>query len=106
MTKGKQTAKKQLKSAAPKPVKKTAVQSTAPTGRLASVKELARMTSVLLWRHRRLFLGITLVYALLNALLVQGSTSSTDVAGLKDTIQQFFAGDWGAVATGTRVFAL
>ncbi|MGH7142261.1 MAG: hypothetical protein ACREF5_02195 [Candidatus Saccharimonadales bacterium] len=52
--------------------------------RLPSVWQLTQKTSILLWRHRWLFLGLALVYGLLNILLVRGFSSDANISSLKN----------------------
>ncbi|HVV26290.1 MAG TPA: hypothetical protein VHC21_04670 [Candidatus Saccharimonadales bacterium] len=74
--------------------------------RLPSAWRLARSAWQLLWRHKKLFFGITLVYGLLNLVLVQGLASSTDVTSLKNTLDHAFHGHFASLASGASVFAV
>jgi hypothetical protein len=71
---------------------------------LPSVWRLTRQTSVLLWRHRWLFLGLALTYGVLNILLVRGFSSGTNVSSLKHQISQAASGNIGQLAVGFSVF--
>lgn len=77
-----------------------------PVRRLPNVLSLTRQTALLLWRHRRLFAGIVIVYGLLNLILVQGLASSSDVSGLKDTLNLAITGHLHELASGLAVFAV
>lgn len=74
--------------------------------KLPSVYRLTRQAWEVLWRHRKLFAGLTIVYGLLNLILVQGLASSTDVASLKKELDSVFTGNAGALVTGVGVFAV
>src|SRR5689334_14869720 len=60
--------------------------------KLPNAWRLTKMSADILWRHKKLFIGITLVYGLLNLILVQGLASSTDVASLTRTLNQSWSG--------------
>jgi hypothetical protein len=79
---------------------------TAPHSKLSSVWKLARNTSLFLWRHKKLFVGITLVYGLLNLVLVKGLAATTDVGSLKDQLNQVFTGNFGSLASSLSVFVV
>jgi len=74
--------------------------------RLSNVWQLTKSVTELLWLHRRLFIGITLVYGLLNLILVKGLASSTDVASLKSQLSQIFTGHFGSLASGLSIFVV
>src|SRR5476651_2034364 len=67
--------------------------------RLPSAWNLAKASAQVLWQYRKLFIGITLVYGLLNLVLVQGLASSTDVGSLKTTLNSAFSGHLGALGS-------
>lgn len=73
--------------------------------KLPSVWRLSKAAAITLWRHKRLFVGITLVYGLLNLVLVQG-LSHTDVSGLKGELRQVFTGHLGSLASGLSIFVV
>jgi len=56
--------------------------------RLPSAWQLSRKTIDLLWQHRGLFVGLIVVYGLLNLLLVSGFSSSASVSSLKHQLSQ------------------
>jgi len=60
--------------------------------RLPSVWRLTGQTAVLLWRHKWLFLGITLIYGIFNLIFVQGLSAGTDVSSLKSALQDALGG--------------
>lgn len=68
--------------------------------------KISKQAAKLLWQHRRLIIGITLIYGVLNIILVRGFSGSTDVNGLKDGLNQIFSGNWGHFASSLTVFAL
>jgi hypothetical protein len=77
-----------------------------PQASLPSIWQLTKSSWEIIWRHKELFFGITLVYGLLNLVLVQGLASGTDVSSLKHTLNQGFTGHFGALASGASAFAV
>lgn len=74
--------------------------------KLPNVWRLSRRAADTLWQRRKLFFGITLVYGLLNLLLVQGLAAGTDIKGLKDELNDIFTGQFGSLASSLSIFAL
>lgn len=74
--------------------------------KLPNVWRLTRRTALTLWQHKKLFIGITLIYGLLNVILAQGLSGGTDVSTLKDTLDQLFTGHLGALVSGLSVFVV
>jgi hypothetical protein len=74
--------------------------------KLPNVWRLSRAAGIVLWQHKRLFAGLTLIYGLLNLLLVQGIAGNTDTTTLKQTLDQGFAGHFGALLSGLGVFTV
>lgn len=74
--------------------------------KLPNVWYLSRAAVMTLWEHKRLFIGIILVYGLLNLVLVQGLASSTDVSSLKTTLGSAFTGHFSALTSSLSVFAV
>jgi hypothetical protein len=103
----KQRAAQTSKPASKKIAKNTPTpQRTAAPVRLPNAWQLTKKTAQLLWRYRGLFIGITLVYGVLNLILVQGLASGTDVNSLKHTLNQVFTGHLGSLASGLTVFVV
>jgi hypothetical protein len=94
---GKKTAAKKP-PASPKPAK--------PPVKLPNAWRLARMAAATLWRHKRLFIGITVIYGLLNLLLVQGLANTTDASSLKGQLNQVFTGHLGGLTSGFSIFMI
>jgi hypothetical protein len=74
--------------------------------RLPSAWRLTKTTAQLIWEHKKLFAGITVVYGLLNLLFVQGITGGNDISGLKHTLDQAFSGHLASLASGVSVFTI
>jgi hypothetical protein len=74
--------------------------------RLPSAWRLTKTAWGILWQHKQLFFGITLLYGLLNLILVQGLASSTDVTSLKTTLNHAINGHFSSLASGAGVFAI
>ncbi|HVU59408.1 MAG TPA: hypothetical protein VHC98_01050 [Candidatus Saccharimonadales bacterium] len=59
-----------------------------------------------LWGHRKLFLGLLAIYAILEVLLVTGLSSATDVGSLKQQLSHTFNGTLlGGFGIGVSVFS-
>lgn len=74
--------------------------------KLPNAWQLTRRAALTLWQHKKLFVGITLVYGLLNVVMAQGLSGGTDVSTLKDSLGQISTGNFGALASGLGVFVL
>lgn len=74
--------------------------------KLPSVWQLTKSSWKVLWTYKNLFIGITLLYGLLNLLLVQGLAGNTDISSLKHTLSQVFTGHLGSLASGLSIFAV
>jgi len=75
-------------------------------GKLPNVWQITRRAALLLWGHKELFAGITLIYGLLNLSLAQGVGSGTDVPLLKEAFNQVFTGNFGFVPTSLSIFTV
>jgi hypothetical protein len=75
------------------------------TIKLSSAWRLSKLSAETLWTNRRLFLGITVVYGLLNLILVQGLASSIDVANLKHALDNVFSGHASSITSSVTIFA-
>lgn len=76
------------------------------TKKLSTVYQLFEATAKFLWTNRRLFISITLIYGLLNLVLVKGLSSGADISTFKHQITQLFGGDFGSLVSSVGVFAL
>jgi hypothetical protein len=74
--------------------------------RLPNSWQLARKSADVLWQNKKLFIGIALVYGLLNLILVQGLANNTDISSLKSTLDKASSGNIGSVGTSLGVFAI
>jgi hypothetical protein len=74
--------------------------------KLPNVWELTKQSGRVLWQHKKLLIGITLVYGLLNLVLVQGLASNTDVSSLKTTLNSAFTGHLRELASSLTVFVV
>ena len=77
-----------------------------PPQKIPSAWKITKKASNLLWEHKKIIIVITLVYGLLNLVLVRGFSGGTDVGSLKNTLDQIFHGDLGHLASSLTVFAL
>lgn len=74
--------------------------------KLPSVWELSKTTALILWQHKRLFIGITILYALLTLILVQGVIGSSDTASLKSALNHASKGNLGGVTAGFNALVI
>jgi hypothetical protein len=74
--------------------------------KLPGVYKLARTAWQTIWQNRKLFAGLTLIYGLLNLVLVQGIAGNTDLSNLKHNLDQAFSGHFGSIGAGLSVFAV
>jgi hypothetical protein len=66
--------------------------------------KILRRALGLLWRNKFVFLGIIVVYGLLNMVFVQGFSSGSDVAGIKTSISQVAQGNVSSLGSGLTTF--
>jgi hypothetical protein len=100
---------KTLKAATTKKVSKASEEkpnNLASNKQLPSILKIARSAAEIVWDNRRLFIGIIIVYALLNLILVQGLSNSTDIGSLKSELSKAFKGDFGSVLSGLSIFVV
>ena len=57
-----------------------------------------------IWRYRRLFIAITLIYGLFNLVLVQGFAGNSESANLKTQLSQAANGQFGSLSAGLTAF--
>ncbi len=66
-----------------------------PAGKLPSGFKLFKLSIRHLFIHKKIFVGILLVYLLLTVVLVRGFASSTDVGSIKQAIEDIVSGSAG-----------
>lgn len=71
---------------------------------LPSIWRLSKSAALLLWAHKGLFIGIGLVYGLLNVVLAQGLAGGTDATGLKQLFGQIITGNFSFLISGVAIF--
>lgn len=74
--------------------------------KLPNVWRITRQAALTLWGQKRLFIGITLVYGLLNLVLAQGVSGGTDVSQLKHALGQVFTGNFGFLGSSLSIFTI
>ncbi len=57
-----------------------------------------------LFKNWKLFLGVALIYGVLNLILVRGFSGSADVSSIKKALDQSLKGDWSQLAGGSLLF--
>lgn len=72
--------------------------------KLPSAWWLTKHTVRTLWQHKKLFLGITAVYAILNLIFVQGFSNMSNLSALKTSLHSAFGGN--AVTSGLTLFGV
>jgi hypothetical protein len=73
---------------------------------LPSVWHITKVTSEVLWRYKKLFLGIIVVYALLNVVLVQGFASSNGITSWHNSVENTVHGHFSKVGDGLASFTI
>ena len=71
--------------------------------RLPDAFKLFEQAVALLWKNKKLFLGIALVYGLLNLMLVQGLSNSSEINSIKNQITK---GNLGALTSSISIVAV
>ncbi len=98
-TKFVKTTKSVIKKSASRPTNAVAPKSVSRHAKLPSAWQLTKTAAQTVWQHKRFFTVLILVYGLLNLLLVQGfAAGGTDIASLKNSLDQVFMGHFGALA--------
>lgn len=72
--------------------------------KLPSVWRLTEQAGRTLWKHKKLLVGISLVYAVFNLLFVQGFSNMSDLTTLKTSLHTAFGG--GALSSGLTLFGV
>lgn len=71
---------------------------------LPSAFRLLGRSLLVLKRHWKLFLAITIIYGLLNVILVRGLAGTSDLSSVKSALDQAFKGNGGQFSTGLTLF--
>jgi hypothetical protein len=77
-----------------------------PGPKLPSSFKLIRRAASHIWRHKKLFAVIALVYLALNLLLVRGFLFTADIGEVKTAISELFTGSVGQIAGSLTVMGL
>jgi hypothetical protein len=72
--------------------------------KLPKARLITKEAVVTLWQHRRLFAGLSLIYGILNLILVRGLSTGVNVSGLKSAFNHSFGGHPNPVITGVGTF--
>jgi len=92
---------KNIRRTKPSPILKPIVYAKLP-----NVITLTKTSWNILWLNKKLFLGIGLIYGLLNLILVQGLASSSDISLLKSTVTNLFHGHIGSLFSSLGIFVI
>jgi hypothetical protein len=98
--------KKSLKSRPAQNIEISEAATTREFNKLPSAWKLAKTAANTFWQHKRIFFYITLIYGLLNLILVQGLASSSDVGNLKGDLDKLFSGNISSLGSSLSVFAV
>jgi hypothetical protein len=98
--------KQLIRQATATPALSIPAPTAAEPSSIPSVWRLTTSAALLLKRYWPVFLGLTLIYGLLNLILVQGLASSTDVSSLKHDLNQVFNGHLGTLGSSLGVFVV
>ncbi|HSW66096.1 MAG TPA: hypothetical protein VLI54_03085 [Bacillota bacterium] len=96
--------------AAPRKLKQPKYQSfkmqrrIKPTGTLPSAYRIFGGAVKVLFKHWRVFLGMVLIYGVLNLVLVRGFSGSANLTDIKNTLDGALKGDWSQAASGGLLF--
>jgi hypothetical protein len=71
---------------------------------LPKARQLLVRAALQLWHARKLFGGITLIYGVLNLLLVRGLSATSDLGNFKELVSSIFKGALGQVETAVTSF--
>ncbi len=74
------------------------------TGTLPSAYRLFGGATKLLFKHWRVFIGMVLIYGVLNLVLVRGFSGSANLTDVKHTLDGALKGDWSQAASGGLLF--
>ena len=77
-----------------------------PGPKLSNSFRLTRRAFSHVWRYKKLFVVIALVYLLLNLLLVRGFLFTADIGEVKSAISELFTGSVGQIAGSLTVMGL
>jgi hypothetical protein len=70
---------------------------------LPNVWRLTKAVAVLLWRHKKAFITLALIYGILNLVLVRGFSGGVNVTELKHELNQAITGQAAALTTSLTV---
>lgn len=76
-----------------------------PNPNLPLARKLFKESLGHLWKYRKPFAGITLLYLGFTILLVKGLSSTGDVSAIKSGFEDVLSGTTGQIATGVAVFS-
>lgn len=77
-----------------------------PHPKLPNVLRITQIATSKLWQYKKTLVGITLMYGILNLILVQGLAAATDVVSLKEQLNQVFTGNLSQFASSISVFVV
>lgn len=74
--------------------------------KLANVWQLSAMCLKQLWRYRWLYLGILVIYGIVNLVVARGFSVGSDPTSLKSTIDSLFPGSYQQVLGSAALFSI
>lgn len=79
-------------------------QTKTKNPKLPGALRLFKQSFVILAAHWKVFVGITLLYGVLNVVLVQGFHAAGNLGEAKSSLDQAFTGNWSQLLTGASLF--
>lgn len=76
------------------------------SAKLANVWDLTLMCLKLLWRYRWLYIGILLIYGIVNLVVARGFSVGSDPTSLKNTLDSLFPGSFQQVIGSVALFSI
>jgi hypothetical protein len=94
---------KKLRLQTPKKVKKVE-EKPKVFAKVPNVFRLSKITFDVFWQNRKFFIGLTLIYGILNLILVQGLASSTDINTIKTELKKVSSGNIGSIFSSLGIY--
>jgi len=105
VTSKKKTSSTKAKSPSVSKVKQLDIEAT-PRKQMPNVWQLSKTSLLVLWNNPWLFLGIIVIYGLVNFVVVQGFSVGTGAATLNHEVSGLFHGQYRQLGSGLTVYAL
>ena len=97
---------KKSRPVAKKALKQVKAKAPVSSYHLPDVIKLSRDSLELLWRYRTVFIGIILIYGVVNFIIGQGLSSGIDVANLKSQLSHVFHGQFKDLSSSAATYSV